>query len=319
MNNTEKPNSLLASRPAITFFSSSKKRDREKIYKKNYKLYRTSVHSDTFKYGVLPRKEFEDKLKIEEFLDNQVPQDLKEIFKKFVDYIDPINLEYCLKNISTVTIQNKSTIKERIHNIFSVNCSEGAYNLFNNLIKLNNKEKATLSHEFLHMSSASKNYPYFCGFSVYMYDYLTRSVGKFGDGLNEGYTELLNMRIFYNQKKSTSYIENVKIAKLIECFFDDYREMEYAYFHTDIDAVYNAFTKYGTRKEYFMIMNQLDYFADSTMLTDFISSAIIQLKLYEIIKRSNDKKKIKHFEETLDENFNGKFKLINNINKAKKL
>ena len=85
----------------------------------------------------------------------------------------------------------------------------GNYNPYNNTITLFHKKKDILSHEFLHMASTRDKYR--CGFHLQ-----TRFNQEIGRGLNEGYTELLNKRIF--NSKSFSYFHNVKIARLIEIF-----------------------------------------------------------------------------------------------------
>ena len=71
---------------------------------------------------------------------------------------------------------------------------------------------------------------YNCGFQVY-----TKFNKILGIGINEGYTELLNHIIF--NSKSIAYYHNVKIAKLIETFFESENEMESAYFHSDIETL----------------------------------------------------------------------------------
>lgn len=277
---------------------------RKNICEKNYKLYRTAIHSDTFSRGVLPRKSLNEILMCYE---GKFPLELEDIFKEFVDYVEPVNLEHCLRNIGTVKVNLLQNDKH--------NCGvNGDYNPKNNSINLYRNNKSTLCHEFLHMASSSINLPYSSGFSVFKCDYLEKKADKFGSGLNEGYTELLNLRIFGGDKDICSYNNNVKIVRLIECFFDDYRDMEYAYFHNDIDAVYKAFFKYGTRAEYFMIMNELDLYASSCMFSDMFYSLKTQLKLYEIILRSGDADKIKQFEEILNENLDGKLAIFKGLN-----
>lgn len=124
---------------------------------------------------------------------------------------------------------------------------------------------------------------------------------EIGRGLNEGYTELLNKRIWKYQK--TSYRQNVKIVRLIETFFDDPKEMENAFFNNDIDKVFIQFLKYGTKEEFFQIMTNLDNLATTNQIIfNKIDNIKAQLKLYEIIKRSQDEKKITNFENILDEN-----------------
>lgn len=120
-------------------------------------------------------------------------------------------------------------------------------------------------------------------------------------GINEGYTELLNHRIFGSQ--SLSYFHNVKIAKLFETFFDDHKDMENAYFHGDSEAIYKVFSQYGSKEEFFEIMTNLDNLATTKIpIYNSITSIKTQMQLYRIIKRSKNQEKISKFESILDQN-----------------
>jgi len=279
-------------------------KSRDIIYKNNFKIYKGTNGSNPFSYGILQRKSVDEILSLNK--GNDLPICLKEIFDEFIDYVDPVNLEYCFKNINSLNIKNKHTLWEHLSNFFSSSFATGSYSPYYNKMELFTKNKSTISHEFLHMASSANGFPNFCGFSSYKREPEKKTIYKFGEGLNEGYTELLNNRIF-GYKNYSTYINNVKIAKLIECFFDNYRDMEYAYFHTDIGAVYNAFCKYGTKEEFYIVMNNLDYFADAPMVSDCILSLKTQMLLYKIIKRSKDADKIKKFEDILNDNLHGVF------------
>ena len=103
--------------------------------------------------------------------------------------------------------------------------------------------------------------------------------------------------------KNNIYRQNVKIVRLIETLFDDPKEMENAFFNNDLDKVFLQFLKYGTKEEFFEIMTNLDNLATTNQIIfSNVDNIKTQLKLYEIIKRSNDPKKITNFENILDEN-----------------
>ena len=167
------------------------------------------------------------------------------------------------------------------------------------------------------MTSSIDKYNY--GFQVY-----TKFNKTLGIGINEGYTELLNHIIF--NSKSIAYYHNVQIARLIETFFESENEMESAYFHSDIETLFQVFCKYGTKEEFFEIMNNLDNLAMTSIpIYNLATSIKTQLKLYNIIKRSKDKNKIQKFENILNKNPLIKFlishpniKLINRNVKTKR-
>lgn len=219
--------------------------------------------------------------------------------KQFKTYVTPENLKTCLWNLKTVKIKRitlENDIKEFINNMLNLQRATGTYLYSDNTINLYSTRKSTLSHEFLHMAS-SINLLH-CGFHYNTYNNQWIEIGR---GINEGYTELLNHRIFGS--KSLSYRHNVKIARLFETFFDDRQDMENAYFHGDIDTLYTAFCEYGTKEEFFKIMNNLDNLATTKIpIYNTITSVQTQLKLYDVIKRSKNKEKISSFETILDEN-----------------
>lgn len=227
------------------------------------------------------------------------PEELTEIVKQFKNHVTPENFKTCLWNLKTVKIKKftlENDIKEFINNLLNLQIASGSYLYSNNTINLYFTRKSTLSHEFLHMASAIDLLH--CGFRYSTYDNQWIEIGR---GINEGYTELLNHRIF--KSKSLSYYHNVKIARLFETFFDDRQDMENAYFHGDIESLYKVFCEYGTKEEFFKIMNNLDNLATTKIpIYNTITSVQTQLKLYDVIKRSKDKEKISTFETILDEN-----------------
>lgn len=266
--------------------------------KNNYKLYKYGFDDVTLSISLSPRKNIKEILYYEELLDTDYPEELKNIFSKFVNYINPENLEYCLFNLGSIKLENNRSFKDLLK-IFTDDITLGYYDSFKNKININFDRKNVLSHEFLHMASTNYSNPKLCGFNVINYDRKDRSITNFGTGLNEGYTELLNSRIFYNGKKANVYKLNVEIVKLLECFFENPDELQYAYFHNDINIVYKSFCQYGNRYEFFYVMNELDNLTKIITPTDMIDYYKLKLKLYEIIKRSDDEKKISNFENVL--------------------
>lgn len=279
--------------------------------KNNYKLYKNGIADSALK-TTFPYESFKFILEVEEYFDSPCPKELKDIFSKFVNYIDPLNLEPCIVNLKYLEIEDSITFKEYINNLLNANPISGYYHPNYNLIKLIVNKKHVLSHEFLHMASTSTTNPNLCGFSVMGYDTMYNTEDSFGIGLNEGYTEMLNGRIF-NNGKIYSYPRNVQIVKMLECFFDSFKDMEYAYFHNNIDAVYRAFCKYGTREEYFNIINSLDNYASFSMIDDYLDSLKMQFKILDIIKRSNDSEKIKKCKEIINQNKLANFLMEKNI------
>lgn len=269
---------------------------RNKITNSNYKLYKNGLDDDIFSYMKLSPPTYEYILLIEELYDSDYPIILKDIFSKFINYIDNINLDYCIRNLNSIKIKEVYEIEEKIYRFLFDEKALGCYYPYSNRIELYSKKPHVLSHEFLHMASTASWNTNLCGFhlSTKLKD---KNIQEIGVGLNEGYTELLNSRIFYNNEKPKSYQKNVRIVKLLECFFEDYKDMEQAYFNNDLNKVYEKICRYASRDEFFLILNELDLYAKaSNSIMDIKRFLKLEFKIYEIVKRSNDEKFIDKFE-----------------------
>jgi len=128
----------------------------------------------------------------------------------------------------------------------------GEYYSTENKIYIYEKNQYTLSHEFLHAASTTitPNYIYM-GFSA------DNGAENFFSGFNEGYTELLNRRIF--GATQISYIINYIICQLLEVMFENPKELEIAYFNNRVDVFIKRFLMYGTKEELIDILRTLDY------------------------------------------------------------
>lgn len=279
-----------------------KKEFKRKIESNNYKIYKQGLDDGILLYSNFPKRTIDDILYYEEIFGTNISEELKDIFNKFINYVDYQNIEYCLVNLSSLKIDKRKNIKEILFDFAKLSLTSGYYDTKDNKITIIFNNKNVLSHEFLHMASTSYFDHRLCGFHIITDFYDDMTSRDMGVGLNEGYTELLNSRIFSSNKKSNAYKLNVEIAKLIECFFDSPKEMEYAYFHSNISAVYDAICKYSNREEFFYIIKTLDSLTRYFVPTDIKEYYQLKLKLHEIIKRSKDGEKIEKFEKVLSKN-----------------
>ena len=296
------------------FFQKNKNKTR------NWKLYKlipdiNHENCPTIHKAYISQKSLNTLKKI--FEQAKYPEELKEIVQIFKNKVSEENFYITMKNLQTIRINTiEKDLKYYLQNIITDSTMQaGNYNPYNNTITLFHKKKDILSHEFLHMASTRDKYR--CGFNLQ-----TRFNQEIGRGLNEGYTELLNKRIF--NSKSFSYFHNVKIARLIETFFDNPKDMENAYFNGNLEEILKQFLNYGTKEEFFQIMNSLDNLATTTsFIFNQFETIKTELNLYKIIKRSKDQNKINNFEQILNENKlikllkSKKFTLIKQTTKSK--
>ena len=270
---------------------------------KNWTLYKRVPDISGQKYETHVYAEFnkENLQKLNSILNEMsYPAELAEIVEQFKNYVTTENFKACFKRLQTVKINKiilEKDIKAFIDNLLSLQPAAGTYSPMHNTINLYYPKKNVLSHEFLHMASTQDGLNH--GFAKEVI--VNNRPATIGRGFNEGYTELLNHRIFGS--KNSSYYHNVKMARLFEIFFDNPKDMENSYFHSDLNSLYEMFCEYGTKEEFFKIMNNLDDLATTKIpIYNTITSVQTQLKLYDIIKRSKNKDKISAFEQILDEN-----------------
>ncbi len=205
---------------------------------------------------------------------------------KLIDYIGIENCGRLLLKIPTLTINYEDGITKYILNEL------GSYNHDNNTITLHCKNQDVLSHEFLHAASTlNDKYYTYVGFSA------NNDFEQFFYGFNEGYTEILNQRIFGS--KYTGYIANYAICLMLETMFNNRKELEIAYFNNDLKIFIDKFLEYGTLEEMISLLNTLDEFATTPFNNREFNNALNQV--YEIIKRNNELDKIKTCEEIINQ------------------
>lgn len=154
------------------------------------------------------------------------------------------NLE---KNIEILRIKNK---------LFLVN-SIGNYNCIDNVISMVLKHCfSSIYHELMHMASF-----YLTDDGIYMIGF--RQFRPFlldiGGGLNEGYTELLTERYFFDQGVDYTYKCLVNFAKDIESIVGK-DKMEELYFNSDLYNLKEDIIKDCSEEEFMQFLNDSDWF-----------------------------------------------------------
>lgn len=148
---------------------------------------------------------------------------------------------------------NKSNIVDIILNKL---CNRvGWYSVANNKINYNENDDSMhiIFHEILHMASGIKdkvNNIFFYGFSQKTKD------KAIGDGLNEGYTELLTQRFF--DDKSATYLIETAVARMCQEIIGQ-EKMTQLYFKADLKGLIDEFCKYAERKEVLDFLINLDF------------------------------------------------------------
>ena len=164
-------------------------------------------------------------------------------YETLKENISPENLRNFINNIQIAKI--------RIHRRLPFS-SPIVYGMFDNkkkTVTIKKNKPNVFSHELLHLSS-SKLYYSSVGFHFYEKDDF-----QIGRGLNEGYTEIQNNRIFY---RSFGYIKLQKLATLIEMFYENKEDMQNQYFNGDINGIYHELSNYMTFEEINNLLIDID-------------------------------------------------------------
>lgn len=236
----------------------------------------------------IPNPEHIDRLEIR----NEIYNFVLPYITKLKNYTSEDNLQALYRNIKTVAIENQS--------FFTSLCYDGIYNSRTNQIKY--RTKNAFGHELLHMASTYYDKETNIGYVGFKQ---SNNKSYIGQGLNEGYTELLTSRI-YNNNKITTYYKEAKIARLLEFFFDDPKEMEKYYFNHDLPGFIHHMEQYTSRDNIIKLLLDMDHINSyalsiySTIPT--IKSIKTQVTLYNWFENTcTDQRKVQKFKDIVCE------------------
>lgn len=175
------------------------------------------------------------------------------------------------QNIETLKFKIKNDLSDILYRLTNFGLN-GIYNEVENQIKIYEKKvktskdipefiklrnEDTINHELLHMSSRKKQ-----GDTIYCGFHINDPKFSFGYGLNEGYTEHLNIKYFSDMIAVKSYPKEMILAAGIEKIIGK-EKMEQLYFESDIPSLINELEKYTTRENAISILYQMDILSES--------------------------------------------------------
>ena len=218
----------------------------------------------------------EDKYKLLKATEN-IKQKQPEIYMfttKSLENVKVDNLRNLIINAPYVTINyHKTDKRSKLAGTYSGHSKKiDIYDTSNN---------TTLYYELLH--AASTNYIFSnVGFKVVL-----KESGVLGEGLNEGYTELLNNRFFHGKSKSYIYLQN--LAKLIENFYENKEEMVEDYFNADLFRLIGELLKSMSLEEAIDIIVDIDQLLNMDY-GNYIQYLKTKQKILNIYNRKKEKK-----------------------------
>ena len=264
------------------------KKDKQKLNqkKKQLKIKLQCINEmdlQTPLYGKLTKEEAQIFLKITE----KLKMENTEIYIFANELCKHVKLEQ-LRNF----MKNAPYIKIARHNKRPNKKLAGSFSVLNKEVNIYVNKKNVLYHELLHAASADFSYDR-VGFKIYL-----KEIGYFGEGINEGYTELLNDRFF--QAQEVSYIVLKHFVKLIEQFYENKEEMMTDYFNTDTFKLIGELMKSMTLEETIDILVDLDQFLElkNFKFTDYLK---LKHKIIKLYTQSHNAEEINQFKKICKE------------------
>lgn len=176
---------------------------------------------------------------------------------KLSQYVD-IKDTYYDKNILTLGI-DKGNIINVIRGLFRNELLIADYSITSNNINLYTRHNIenSIYHELLHMAS-----------SIYDKEKEVRKSGFFegtkeysvGYGIDEGYTEYLNIKYFSSERKC--YLYEIIISRLVELIVSK-NKMQKLYFKADLVGLCSSLAGYSTEKSVKNFIFKSDYILDN--------------------------------------------------------
>lgn len=241
-------------------------------------LYIVNQHIPCPSYMVLDKPVIENKTRkidYDKIKSMQFSKDVERfinVMKKSFSYEELINF-YSRINELKINVTNESD-----------NSYSNYYDVLKNEMFLDQKMgKDSIYHELFHLtSSITKDENVFCGFSQCNKDM------RLGDGLTEGYTQILRERYFGNPSygsRKNGQIE--KIANFTEMLIGK-DEMTELYLTADLKGLIEKLSKYSTESDVMKFIAAVDTIDNSKLLTkEEFGSIVVQrmlLKSFKIIK-----------------------------------
>lgn len=221
-----------------------------------------------------------DDLKEDEILKKYFGDVILEFVNVVKENISEDNLAIFYNNISSLDSRTKNY--GMAHKLIG-SVTTGAYSLRKNVITLDNSNfasKLTVYHELFHASSSifiPDDGIEYSGFYQY------NDGKRFGEGINEGYTQYLTEKYFNDKNNAESYLFETKVAEKVELLVGK-DKMESLYFKANLKGLIDCLKVYRSEKEVYEFINSLDfvnkYFHDGNLTSK--SYKLIEEKMRDV-------------------------------------
>lgn len=202
-------------------------------------------------------KPITDKKKLYEKVRKKYDERISNLVIRYVKTLEANNLNFPMFYSNINTLKMKLFSEKEKQEIKKMNC-RGAYNTKNSELKfLNFDFEDYIDHELLHASTSvfdKKNKTAYCGF------HLKNDTVDIGVGINEGYTQVINVRYF--NKNSSGYLFERVAVNIIEEFLGE-SEMLKLYSSYNLDGLISELSKYFYKDKVVKFIEDLDIACNS--------------------------------------------------------
>lgn len=191
------------------------------------------------------------------------------------------DLTFLYNNLQSLNVACKSL---KLYNFIFKKGTAGTYDVKKNEIVVREDDYLeTIDHEMFHMASSvfrKSDGMRFCGFSQSR----LKTLKKIGDGINEGYTQLLSERYFGDKDGvAGAYPLEVHLVEKLEQIIGK-DKMEYMFFRADLNGLIQTLKQYDSEENIMKFISGVDFlhnhFSDKKLLP--LENGMIQNSLTSV-------------------------------------
>lgn len=218
-----------------------------------YKEFKDKKIVDIRKPIILPNTQ---KLNKEKILKVELSKQVVEFIKVLHEKLPYVNFSYLHSKMENLNVVFKNF---KFYNLkFNIQ-KGGDYSPVKNVIRVQKETSLnSIDHELFHVASSFYDKTRNISFSGFRQ---TTNENNIGEGLNEGYTQLLTERYFsdiHNVCKGKVYPVQVDISKYLEEIIGQ-KEMEKMYFNADLYALIKELEKYESKENIINFILNVDF------------------------------------------------------------
>lgn len=267
---------------------------------------REKIYNLVMNYGYINDHPSENFRLTDDFLcEKKLNKYLLNFYQVITANFPPEYLSNLFRNINELNITYSYFLKE----VLFKHCHlSGTYTPSTNTIKINKRHlKDTIYHELLHMSSScyTSDGVIRSGFSIQTPSIYGLSIG---DGLTEGYTDVLNKRFFKDQYSWSYYKMEYDISLLLEKIVGR-DKMGKMYFQADLKGLIDELSNYSSPEEAIEFIKSVDNirkkqdFRDRYATFQDIFEYLIKIYIVKNNEKRNFRSELKKFIDNIPQNF----------------